>query len=180
MQSLIKYKEHLITFSKANFAEVILASEFGKIPKDLKYYKGRFQQKFDVFKIMVSALNDRGIYKIFLDVIDEHTLFPLARLEECDVKNTTLFKFAEQLRDKNGETKRCQWDKFICSSTKDDDNEINNLIRELCFFTGQKFYDTTHEFNAAVDNYIKAYEVLSEHLQVYINKWEDLDDNYFK
>ena len=38
----------------------------------------------------------------------------------------------------------------------------------------------TQEFNAAVDNYIEVYEALSEDLKAYLDKWEDLDGDYFK
>ena len=177
---LIKYKEHLTSFSKANFANVVLASEFSKIPNDLKYYKQRFGQSYDVIKTMLSALDSSGIYKSFYDVLRSQTKFKMAPLNEGDIMNTTFFKLGMKLRDEGESIKRCQWDKIMCSCDKAEDNLISNVIREFCFFTGQKFFNMTKKFNAAVDAYIEAYNSLEEHLRSYLEEWKSLHEDYFQ
>ena len=176
---LIKYKEHLTSFSKANFADVVLASEFSKIPNDLKYYKQRFGQSYDAMKIMLSALDSSGIYKSFYDVLRIQTKFKLAPLEEDDIMNTTLFKLGMKLRDET-DIKRCQWDKYMCSCDKAEDDSISNVLRELCYFTGQKFFNMTKQFNAAVNAYIEAYDTLGENLRSYLEEWKSLHEDYFQ
>ena len=177
---LIKYKEHLTNFSKANFADVVLASEFSKIPNDLKYYQQRFGQSYDVIKTMLSALDSSGIYKSFYDVLRIQTKFKLAPLEEKDIMNTTLFKLGMKLQAEAEYIKRCEWDKLMCSCDKAEDDLISNVIRELCYFTGQKFFNMKKQFNTAADAYIEAFNVLRENLRSYLEEWKSLHEEYFR
>ena len=176
---LIKYKEHLTNFSKANFADVVLASEFSKIPNDLKYYQQRFGQSYDVTKTMLSAMDSSGIYKSY-DVLRIQTKFKLAPLEEKDIMNTTLFKLGIRLQAEEEYTKRCEWDKLMCSCDKTEDDLISNVIRELCYYTGQNFFNMTKQFNTAVDTYIEAFNALGENLRSYLEEWKLLHEDYFR
>ncbi len=178
LNASLAYKQHSVSFSKMDFANVTLNSQFIKISNDLQYYKGRFQQDFDVVKKMLTAFNG-GIYSHFFQIVRKFQTPLIARLSHAEIEQTPLFKFAEEKSEQNEDLKRCGWDELVCSPT-DDKDEIGQKIQGMCYFTGQKFYEETQRVFAAIDQYKAAYQELTDSLQTYARKWEVLDENYFK
>ncbi len=95
----------------------------------------------------------------------------------------------------NNETRRCGWDALMCTppghpgATADPGvappadpagDELRNLTRELCYYTGQWFFDKTQEFKMAARKYTEAYERLATSLHDYEDKWRELDKNFFR
>ena len=72
--------------------------------------------------------------------------------------------------------------------TTDSDNHqerhYDHLLREplknLCFETGDMFYNMTKRFSAAVREYNEAFAALSEELKGFHKKWKELGDEYYK
>ena len=67
-----------------------------------------------------------------------------------------------------------------------DDDDISDRkkllepLRNLCFETGDKFYNIIKLFSQAVREYNEAYTALSEELKRFHEKWNELSDDYYK
>ena len=53
-------------------------------------------------------------------------------------------------------------------------------LKNLCFETGDMFYNMTKRFSEAVKEYNEAHKALSEELKGFHEKWKDLGDNYYR
>ena len=53
-------------------------------------------------------------------------------------------------------------------------------LKNLCFETGDLFYNMTKRFSEAVQDYNQAYTALSEELKGFHEKWKELGDNYYR
>ena len=53
-------------------------------------------------------------------------------------------------------------------------------LKNLCFETGDMFYNMTKRFSEAVQEYIEVYTALSEELKEFHKKWKELGDDYYK
>ena len=53
-------------------------------------------------------------------------------------------------------------------------------LKNLCFETGDIFYNMTKRFSEAVQEYNEAYIALSEELKGFHEKWKELGDNYYR
>ena len=68
--------------------------------------------------------------------------------------------------------------------TADSDNRQHYVLMEplmnLCFETGDMFYNITKRFSEAVQEYNEAYTALGEELKEFHKKWKELGDAYYK
>ena len=58
--------------------------------------------------------------------------------------------------------------------------EMMELLKNLCFETGDLFYNMTKRFSEAVQEYNEAYTALSEELKEFHKTWKELGDEYYK
>ena len=60
------------------------------------------------------------------------------------------------------------------------DHLLIEPLKNLCFETGDMFYNMTKRFSEAVQEYNEAYTALSDELKGFHEKWKELSDEYYK
>ena len=60
------------------------------------------------------------------------------------------------------------------------DQVLMKPLKNLCFETGDMFYNITNRFSEAVQEYNEAYTALTQELKRFHKTWKDLGDEYYK
>ena len=74
----------------------------------------------------------------------------------------------------------CDDDDISDRTEQNYDHALLEHLRNLCFETGNMFYNITMLFSEAVREYNEAYTALSEELKRFHEKWKELSDDYYK